>query len=72
MTNEVLMYLIRLTIASSIAMLVALLVRRAVRHAFGASTSYRVWLLVPIAMAAALLPNAAEVDPVRGSAIRWE
>jgi beta-lactamase regulating signal transducer with metallopeptidase domain len=63
MMNEVLKHLLTLTIASSIAIVAALLVRRAVRHAFSASASYAVWLLVPIAMVAALLPHAAAVDP---------
>jgi bla regulator protein blaR1 len=65
MTNEVLKYVLTLTFASSVAILAALLIRRAVRRVFGSSASYWLWLVVPIAMGACLLPGAVGVEPAR-------
>ncbi len=58
MIPDVLRHLLALTLVSSAVSAVVLLIRRPVRRAFGASVSYRAWLLVPIAMAAMLLPAA--------------
>ncbi|WP_407352547.1 M56 family metallopeptidase [Luteimonas sp. R10] len=43
-------------LASGAAMLLALLLRRRVRAAFGAAAAYRLWLLVPVAWLAVLVP----------------
>src|SRR6185437_3777256 len=73
MMNELIRYVVALTFASSVGIIAVLLVRRPVRLVFGAITSYLAWLLVPAAMAAALLPYASpdrsawtivlEIDP---------
>lgn len=76
MMNELIRYVVALTFASSVGIIAVLLVRRPVRLMFGAITSYLAWLLVPAAMAAALLPHASpgrcawaivlEIDPTFG------
>ncbi len=58
---EVLHHLIAMTLVSSAVMIVVWLMRRPVRAAFGASSAYRAWLLVPISMIAMLLPSAPDV-----------
>jgi len=67
MTNELWKCLISLTTASSIAVAAVLLTRLGVRRAFGTSASYWVWLFVPMAMLAAILPNVATEDRVVSS-----
>ncbi len=62
MMNDLLRYLFALTIASSTAIVITLLIRRPVRRAFGAAASYSAWLLVPVAMVAMLLPNATDAE----------
>jgi beta-lactamase regulating signal transducer with metallopeptidase domain len=57
MKAEIVRYLIVLTIASSVAILITLAMRRALRLLFGAAASYAAWLLVPAAMVAVLLPT---------------
>jgi beta-lactamase regulating signal transducer with metallopeptidase domain len=57
MTNELLRYLLSLTFASSAGIAAALLLRRPARHVFGCGASYSLWLLVPVAMLAELLPH---------------
>jgi bla regulator protein blaR1 len=59
MANEFLRYLLSLTVASSVSISAAMLIRRPARCIFGASACYSLWLLVPVAMLAALLPHAA-------------
>jgi len=65
MKSEFLRYLLALTIASTLSVLVALAIRRVVRRVFGAATAYFSWLLVPVSTFAVLLPNA----PNSGSTI---
>lgn len=48
--------LLRLTLACSAAILLALLLRRSVRAWFGAGAAWQLWLVVPAAMLAAALP----------------
>jgi bla regulator protein blaR1 len=62
MVIELLRYLVALTVISSAAIGITLLIRRPVRLAFGAEASYSTWLLVPVAMGAMLLPNATGAD----------
>ncbi len=57
MINEPLGDLFTLTIVSSSAIIVMLLLRRYLRQAFGPAVSYFAWLLVPAVIVAALLPN---------------
>ena len=49
--------LFTLTIVSSSAIIIMLLLRRYLRQAFGPAVSYFAWLLVPAVIVAALLPN---------------
>lgn len=49
--------LLRLTLACSAAILLALLLRRSVRAWFGAGAAWQLWLVVPAAMLAAALPS---------------
>jgi len=52
MKSELITYLVALTIASTLSMLVVLAIRRGVRVVFGAAAAYSTWLLVPAAMLA--------------------
>ena len=54
-------WLIEATLATSVAMLAVLALRKPFRAAFGAATSHAAWSAVPIALLATLLP-AAEAD----------
>jgi bla regulator protein BlaR1 len=56
MRSELLTYLIALTIASTLSILITLAIRRGARRVFGAAAAYSTWLLVPVAMLAVLLP----------------
>jgi bla regulator protein BlaR1 len=58
MAIDALRELLALTLVSSLIIALVLLVRRPVRRAFGASVTYRAWLLVPIPLVAMLLPGA--------------
>jgi bla regulator protein blaR1 len=59
MTNELVKYLLSLTLASSAGIAAVLLLRRPARHVFGCRASYSLWLLVPVAMLAGLLPHTS-------------
>ena len=61
MTSDMLLTLAHTALGASAAMLLVLLVRRHVRAAFGARTAYALWLLVPVAMLASLLPASLVV-----------
>ena len=56
MTTDILTYLFPITISTSIAILVVLALRNIVRSTFGSSISYALWLIVPIAVVASLMP----------------
>lgn len=60
---ELLAALVESAVASSVAIVLVMLLRRPLRARFGAATVYAVWLLVPVALLAVLLPSAA-VTPV--------
>lgn len=62
--HELLRTLIELTLASSAATAIALLIRKPVQRMFGAQVAYVVWLCVPIALVAALLPAGVINAPV--------
>jgi beta-lactamase regulating signal transducer with metallopeptidase domain len=55
--NELLRYLLGLTIASSSTIVITLLIRRPFQRAFGSVAAHSTWLLVPAAMIAVLLPS---------------
>lgn len=55
--NNLLDLLLRLTLACSASILLALLLRRPMRALFGASAAWQLWLVVPAAMLAAALPS---------------
>jgi beta-lactamase regulating signal transducer with metallopeptidase domain len=57
MATELLRHLLALTLASSLGIITALALRAITRRMFGASASYSLWLLVPIAMLSVLLPH---------------
>ncbi len=57
MKTELVRQLLALTLASSLGIVTALAFRRIIRRVCGASVSYSLWLLVPLAMLAVLLPH---------------
>ncbi len=67
MASEPLRYLLSLALASSVGMIAALAFRRPIRRIFGARAAYGLWLLVPIALLAVLLPHAHETSPAVGT-----
>lgn len=56
MTSDILSLMAQSALGASAAMLLVMLARKRVLAAFGARTAYALWLLVPIAMVASLLP----------------
>jgi len=61
--NEVFDLLIRMTVASSAAILLVLVLRRQVRKLWGASNAYLLWLLIPAAMLTAIMPAPTIILP---------
>ncbi len=55
--SESLRLLLILTLSSSLGIVLALTLRRPMRHLFGAAVGYATWLLVPAAIVASLLPS---------------
>jgi len=53
------------TIASSIAMLLVLALRRPMRQRFGAQSAYAIWCVVPLVALVALLPAPVATAPLR-------
>ncbi len=72
MRSELVTYLVALTIASTLSILVTLAIRRGVRLAFGAAAGYATWLLVPAAMLAVLLPAPGNPGSTLGMSLRIE
>ncbi len=70
MIADMLAGLLQSGIATSLAILLVLLVRKPLRHGLGARSAYAVWLLVPMAALAALLPapSMAVMSPAATSA----
>jgi beta-lactamase regulating signal transducer with metallopeptidase domain len=62
--HEFIVVLIRCSAVTGVTVLIALALRRPLRRWFGAQAAYRLWLLVPIATGAALLPAPAQ--PIGG------
>ncbi|MEO6341433.1 MAG: M56 family metallopeptidase [Caulobacteraceae bacterium] len=52
---------IRVQAAACAAVLLVLLLRRPVRQVIGAGLTYRLWLLVPVAIVASLFPSLSEI-----------
>lgn len=59
LANEILVALLRANLAISVAILAILILRRPVRHRFGALAAYALWLVAPICAAASFLPDHA-------------
>lgn len=59
MTAELLRWLCEATLATSVAVLFVLAVRRPLRNAAGSGAAYVLWLLVPVAAIGVLLPAGA-------------
>lgn len=55
--------LYRMALASTLAMVLVLVTRQRLRAAFGAAAAYQAWLLVPLALVAALLPSIRLTNP---------
>ena len=53
----------KINLAAAAALVAVLLVRKAARRIFGARVAYALWLVVPLAVAASLLPARAVVLP---------
>jgi beta-lactamase regulating signal transducer with metallopeptidase domain len=64
MSHELLEQLLRLTLASSGAIVAVMLARRPVGRLLGPATSYALWLAVPASIVAALIPHAQGAAPV--------
>ncbi len=60
MTHELITILIRCSTVTGVAVLIALALRHPLRRWFGAQAAYQLWLLVPIATGAALLPAPSQ------------
>ena len=56
--TELLQGLLEATVATSLATILVLGLRRPLRAAFGARTAYAAWALVPASLLAVLLPEA--------------
>ncbi len=59
MTSDLIGLLLETCLASSAAILLVLVLRRTVRRSLGANIAYVLWLLVPVAVVAVLVPRAA-------------
>src|SRR3954471_3807462 len=60
MSVEVLHLLVRVTLASSVALLLVFVLRRLLRALAGARAAYALWLLVPALVLASLLPAPSQ------------
>ena len=64
MANELLQWIIDASLLGSAASSAILLMRRPLRHLFGARIAYQVWLIFPLAMLTHFLPNAAPSESI--------
>ncbi len=70
MIADLLTLLLHATLASSIAIVLVLVLRKPLRHRFGAHVAYSLWALVPVAIAVSLIPApvaseiAAPISPL--------
>lgn len=56
MANDLILLLLKFNLAASVAILVVIALRRAMRAWFGAQAAYGLWLVIPFAMLAVMLP----------------
>ena len=56
MANDILQWLIHVTLLSSVTSIVILLLRRPARQLFGANIAYQLWSIFPLALLAPLIP----------------
>ncbi|MEP6882045.1 MAG: M56 family metallopeptidase [Dokdonella sp.] len=64
MSDEIIFVLVRLVLASSLAMLVVLGLRHSMRRGFGAAISYALWLLVPFSILAVFVQRPESLPMV--------
>ena len=62
MASELIGWLLETSVASSAAIVLVLLLRRPVRHLLGAHIAYLLWLLVPVAVIAVLVPRSEQAS----------
>ena len=55
--TELLRVIFEATVAITMVLILVLLVRKPLRSAFGAGVAYAAWLVVPVALAAVMLPR---------------
>ncbi|MBV2208827.1 MAG: TonB family protein [Thermomonas sp.] len=55
-SHELMRVLVHTSVLSSVAIVIALLLRKPLRRSFGAQTAYVVWSLVPVALVSSALP----------------
>ena len=73
---EIVLALLRTNLVISAAILFAVIVRRPLRRHLGAQSAYETWSIVPVAVAASLVPvpplfGAAPVDVADGGVLAW-
>ena len=56
MTSDLILFLAKANLALAAAVLLALVLRKPVRAAFGARSAYALWLIVPLSILALLIP----------------
>ena len=56
MTADLMTLLWHATLASSIAIALVLMLRKPMRHRFGAQVAYALWAFVPVAIGVSLIP----------------
>ena len=64
MTADFITSLWHATLASSIAVMLVLALRKPLRHRFGAHVAYSLWALVPVAIGVSLIPAPVATDIV--------
>src|SRR5436190_5967427 len=70
MPADLLVGLIQFNLAAGAAVALVAVMRQPVRRAFGARVAYALWLLVPLAGAASLLPARQAVLPIEPAPLR--
>lgn len=63
MISDVIAFLLEANLALAVAVLLVLALRKPVRAAFGARSAYALWLIVPLAILALLIPARTIVLP---------
>jgi beta-lactamase regulating signal transducer with metallopeptidase domain len=68
-SRNLIAFLTETTLAGSAAMILVLLIRAAVRRWFGAGIAYALWILVPVAMLAVLVPAGVRPEAMQAMAV---